>query len=173
METTQLGATVAAAHPTTGSNPGMEFEVLVLRLLDEASWQGRGRVGGQLTKDALRRPTLRTIGDALARLARHPEKRGRVSVVIEQLHGWALALEPDGDGCLTRASMDDAREDGESDAALVPVLATTPNRVTLDRAIQERAEQIVSSQRVLRLLVQQRNALPAARPRRVRTGVAS
>lgn len=163
MQTTQLGATVAAAHSTTPHRPqpGIEFEGLVLRLLAEESWQGRGRIGGQATKDALRRPTLRSVGDAMARLAQHPEKRGRVAVVIEQLHEWARSHATEGDGCLTRVSIDDAREDGESDAALVPVLSQPRDRVALDRAIQERAEQIVSSQRVLCVLMRQRRTLPA------------
>lgn len=155
MQTTQLGAAVAAARPmipAESRRPGIEFERIFLTLLNEESWSGRARDGGQVTKDCLRRPTLRTVGEVLAHIAANPQKRGRVNVIIEQLHGWALAHTPDGDGCLLHASETDAREDGESDAALMPVLSARRDRVALERAARERAEQIVASQRVLRLL---------------------
>lgn len=164
MQTTHWGATVAAAPastPATAPPPvdlrrdGLAFEQLVLRLLDESSWDGRARIGGQRTKDVLRRSAdrqanLAGVGAALAALARHPQadRRARLAVIFEELQAWAEAMGAT-DPCLVTVATHEAREDGEADAALLAVLGTLPDRAKLERALRECAEQITARRRVM------------------------
>lgn len=146
--------------PPQSQRDGQEFEALVLRLIDERSWFGRARIGGQRTKDALRRSAgtrnLVTIGRTLASLARHSDAGlERVSALFEDLHVWAVSKSrPDPRG-LAALSAQEAREDGEADAALIEALTGRPGQVAIESAIRERVEQIAAARRVLAALRRQ------------------
>lgn len=174
MQTTHSEATVAAAPSPRSAPPadprrdGREFEALLLRLLDEESWHGRARVGGQCTKDVLRRAADRTanlagVGTALAAMARHPDQRFRLAVLFEELHAWAES-KGHAAACLVTASTRESLEDGEADAALLAVMGTLPDRSKLERALRERAEQLAAGREVMAALRRQLALIPPSIP---------
>lgn len=157
---------MAAALPTTAQlrDAGVAFEALFLRLIDEHSWMGRRRAGGQRAKDALRRKLgLQGAGATLAAVALTPGKADMLAVFFRELQAWGDALSSPAALSLVQAAVTDAHEDGEADAALVSALGDLHDPSRIRQAIRARAEAQATGARVMAALQRQLDDVLAER----------